>query len=230
MSNLRSTIEDYQAGMRGKVPQEVLAVMASATEALKASGIENRALKTGDLMPEFTLRNQNGKSRALSSYLSTGPVVLNIYRGGWCPYCNLEMKALHDALPAIEARGVRLVGMSPEMPDNALASAERNGLAIDILSDPGNAVSEKLGLVFELPQDLRPIYETFGIDIPAFNGDTTFKLPIPATYIVDRDRRIRFDFVNADYTRRAEPSEILGALDRLFGQAHGLSYNNRSQA
>jgi peroxiredoxin len=223
MANLRSTIEDYQAGMKGKVPQEVLAVMASATEALKASGIENRALKTGDLMPDFTLRNQKGENCSLSSYLSMSPVVLNIYRGGWCPYCNLEMKALHDALPAFEARGVRLVGMSPETPDKALASAERNGLAIDILSDPGNGVSERMGLVFELPQELRPIYETFGIDIPAYNGDATFRLPVPATYIIDRDRRIRFDFVNADYTRRAEPSEILAALDRLYGLVRGLS-------
>jgi peroxiredoxin len=119
-------------------------------------------------------------------------------------------------LPAIEARGARLVGMAPELPDKALATAERAGLAIDILSDQGNAVAERLGLVFELPQELRPIYEQFGLDIAAYNGDKSFKLPVPATYIIDQDARIVFDFVNADYTRRAEPDEIVATLDRLF--------------
>jgi peroxiredoxin len=216
MANLKAAIDAYNTTKKEKVPAEILAIMDAATDALKASGIEGRALKTGDLMPNFTLPNQNGEGRTLSDYLTRSPVVLNIYRGGWCPYCNMEMKALHDALPAIEARGARLVGMAPEMPDKAITTAERNGLAIDILSDSGNAVAETLGLVFELPAELRPIYEKFGLDIPAYNGDQSFKLPVPATYIVGQDRRIVFDFVNADYTRRVEPDEIVAQLDRLF--------------
>jgi peroxiredoxin len=216
MTKLQTTIDAYNAEKREKMPADVLAVMETSTRTLKASGIENRAFRTGDVMPDFTLPNQNGERRSLSGYLAESPLVLNIYRGGWCPYCNMEMKALHDALPAIEARGARLVGMAPELPDKALDTAERAGLAIDILSDQGNVVAERLGLVFELPQELRPIYEQFGLDIAAYNGDKSFKLPVPATYIVDQDARIVFDFVNADYTRRAEPDEIVATLDRLF--------------
>ncbi len=216
MASLKAAIDEYNAKKQQQVPAEILAVMDSSTQALKASGIEDRALRAGDVMPDFTLPNQHGQVRSLSEYVAESPVVLNIYRGGWCPYCNMEMKALHDALPEIEARGVRLIGMAPEMPDKALATAERAGLAIDILSDTGNRVAERLGLVFDLPQELRPIYEKFGLDIPAYNGDQSFKLPVPATYIIDQKQRIVFDFVNADYTQRMEPAEIVATLDQLI--------------
>ena len=133
----------------------------------------------------------------------------------WCPYCNMEMKALHDALPDIEARGARLVGMSPEMPDKAILSEQRNELAIDILNDSGNLVSEQLGLVFELPEVLRPIYTQFGLDIPAYNGDDSFRLPIPATYIIRQDRSVAYAYINADYTNRMEPGDIVTKLETL---------------
>ena len=215
MSSLKAAIDAYDAGKNQRVPADILAVMDRSTQELKDSGIEQRALKTGDTVPDFVLPNQHGQTRRLSDLLQRAPVVLNVYRGGWCPYCNMEMKALHDALPAIEAHGAQLVGLTPEQPDMALASAERNGLAIDILSDAGNRVSEQLGLVFELPQALRPIYEKFGIDLPAYNGDRTFRLPVPASYIIDRQGVIRFHFVNADYTLRLEPDAIVAQLASL---------------
>jgi peroxiredoxin len=146
-------------------------------------------------------------------------VVLNVYRGGWCPYCNLEMKALHEALPEIEAHGARLVGMAPETPDKAMATAERHRIRIDILSDAGNRVAERLGLVFELPEAMRPIYQSLGIDIPAYNGDDSFKLPVPATYIVRQDGVIAHAFVNADYTQRMEPAEIVARLQSFAAAA-----------
>lgn len=215
MGALKDEIDAYNAAKQEKVPAEILTIMAEATEELKRSGIENRALKTGDTMPDFELPNQHGERRRLSDYLAESPVVLNIYRGGWCPYCNMEMKALHDALPEIESRGARLVGMAPETPDKAMSTAERHEIAIDILSDAGNKVAEQMGLVFELPQALRPIYEKFGIDLVAYNGDDSFKLPVPATYIIGQDGVIVYDFVNADYTLRLEPSEIVAKLAAL---------------
>lgn len=164
------------------------------------------------MMPDFELANQHNELRRLSDYLADFPVVLNIYRGGWCTYCNMEMKALHGVQNEIESYGARLVGMAPETPDRALSTAEHAGIAIDILSDTGNRMAEQIGLVFELPQALRPIYEKFGIDIPAFNGDDSFKLPVPATYIIAQDGVIVYDFVNADYTLRLEPAEIIAIL------------------
>lgn len=212
MGNLQQSIDAYNAEKAAKVPNQVLATMAGATEALKASGIENRALKTGDRMPDFELRNQHGAPRRFSDCLAQSPVVLHVYRGGWCPYCNLEMKALHDALPEIEALGARLLGMSPETPDKAIATTERHRIEIDILHDTGNRISERLGLVFELPEALRPIYRDLGIDIPAYNGDDSFRLPVPATYIIGKDATISGSFVNADYTQRMEPVEIVAHL------------------
>lgn len=212
MQSLKQEIDTYQAAMKDKVPAEVRAVMMQCTEDLKSAGVGKHALKAGDVMPDFVLPNQQGEMKRLHDYLAESPVVLNIYRGGWCPYCNMEMKALHDALPRIEASGARLIGMAPETPDKAATTAERNALAIDILSDSGNRVAEQLGLVFELPEALRPIYQKFGIDLPAYNGDNSFRLPVPATYIIRKDGVISYDFVNADYTQRLEPSEIIAKL------------------
>ncbi len=215
MTTLKEEIAAYDAAKKERVPAGILNTMAQATEELLQEGIEDRSLHAGDTMPDFELPDQHGKMRRLSDYLTQSPVVLNIYRGGWCPYCNMEMKALHDALPEIEARGARLIGMAPETPDRAMATAEKNELAIDILSDSGNRIAEQMGLVFELPQALRPIYEKIGIDIPAFNGDDSFRLPVPATYIIGGNGVIRYDFVNADYTQRLEPADIVAQLDAL---------------
>ncbi len=215
MQTLQSTIDQYNAAKRESMPAEVLETMATATSELKDSGIENQVLRAGDRIPEFSLPNQHGEIRRFADYLAESPVVLNIYRGGWCPYCNFEMKALADALPEIEAAGARLIGMSPETPERAQDTAARNNIGIEILSDAGNVVSEKMGLVFSLAEELRPIYLGAGLDIPAYNGDDTFMLPVPATYIVGSDGVIKFDFVNADYTQRLEPQDIVAILNKM---------------
>lgn len=212
MSTLKENIDAYNEAKKARLPAETLALMDQCTEDLKEEGIESRALRAGDSMPDFELPNQHGEQRRLSDYLAETPVVLNIYRGGWCPYCNMEMKALHDVLPEIKAAGSILVGLSPESPDKAMTTAENAEIDIDILNDKGNQIAEQLGLVFVLPEALRSIYEKIGIDIPAYNGDNSFRLPVPATYIIRQDGTIIYDFVNSDYTRRLEPSEIVRAL------------------
>ncbi|MEJ2345367.1 MAG: peroxiredoxin-like family protein [Gammaproteobacteria bacterium] len=215
MQTLQSTIDQYNAAKRESMPAEVLETMARTTSELKDSGIENQVLRAGDRIPDFSLPNQHGEMRRFADYLAESPVVLNIYRGGWCPYCNFEMKALADALPEIEAAGARLIGMSPETPEHARDTAAQNNIGIEILSDAGNVVSEKMGLVFSLAEELRPIYLGAGLDIPAYNGDDTFLLPVPATYIVGSDGIIKFDFVNADYTQRLEPQDIVAILKEI---------------
>lgn len=219
MGVLTEAIDAYNEQKSKKVPGEILETMARATAEIKVSGIEDRSLRVGDRMPDFELPNQHGETRRFSEYLAESPVVLNVYRGGWCPYCNLEMKALHDALPQIQAQGARLVGMAPETPDKAMDTAERHRIDIDILSDAGNCVAEGLGLVFELPESLRPIYQGLGIDVPAYNGDDSFRLPMPATYIVGQDGVVSYAFVNADYTLRVEPEEIVAHLSSLAAPA-----------
>lgn len=215
MGVLTDSLDAYFSKSRAQLPPEVAGAMQEATEQLKASGIEAQAIGQGDLMPDFELPDQHGRVRRLYDYLKDSVLVLNVYRGGWCPYCNLEMKALHDALPQIEAHGARLVGMAPETAEKARTTLDNSGMNIDILGDEGNSISERLGLVFELPEVLRPIYQSFGIDIPGYNGDSSFKLPLPATYIVGRDGRVLHAYINADYTKRMEPEDIVAKLAML---------------
>jgi peroxiredoxin len=212
VSNLREKIAEYDAAKAKRVPPEVLQTMADATCQLEGLGIVDRSLKAGDRIPDFSLPNHLGQERRIGELLADSVLVLNFYRGGWCPYCNLELHALQQALPDIRASGADLVAISPELPDKAMDTQARHALEFEVLSDVGNRVSEAFGLTFELPEQLRPIYTSIGIDIPAFNGDDSFVLPVPASYIVDSDGIIRHHFVNVDYTRRLEPDDLLQVL------------------
>ncbi len=210
--SLQQQLEEQKQATVAKAPAEVLTLMGEATTQLKQSGIENGAHKAGDKMPDFNLPNAKGKTVSLATALEKGPLVISIYRGGWCPYCNLELKALTAVLPDIRAAGAELIAIAPQLPEKGADSVTAHQLEFDVLSDVGNRVSRQLGLVFTLAEALRPIYVQFGIDIPAYNGDETFELPIPATYVVQQDGTISHAFISADHTERMEPTDILAAL------------------
>ncbi|MEB3359165.1 MAG: peroxiredoxin-like family protein [Synechococcales bacterium] len=212
--SLSQQIAAVRAEFSKQVPAETRQVMQQATADLAKSALVEQALNVGDRLPDFTLPNATGEAIAIRNLLAQGSVVVSFYRGGWCPYCNLELRALQQALPEIQALGASLVAISPETPDSSLTTAEKNELDFQVLSDVGNRVARQFGLVFTLPEELRPIYEGFGIDIPAHNGDATFELPLAATYVVAADGTIVHAFVDADYTRRLEPAEIVAALKR----------------
>lgn len=214
MSLTRDLI-DLRHQLRAKQPDNIKAVMDKATVDLANSGIGDRALKVGEIAPNFTLPNAVGKDIELQSLLNAGPAVIAFYRGQWCPYCNLELRGLQQSLPELEKLGAKLVAISPQTPDNSLSTVEKNELTFEVLSDVGNRVAREFGLVFILPEELRPIYEGFGIDFPAHNGDETFELPIPATYVIAPDGNVIHAFVNADYTQRLDPEEIVAALKTM---------------
>lgn len=205
----------FQAEFSSKAPAEVQATMAEATQQLAASGLVEQVLAVGATAPDFELPNATGQVVRLSELLNQGPVVLNFYRGEWCPYCNLELRAFQLMQSEFEAAGAQLVAISPELPDHSLSVTEKHELAYPVLSDVGNTVAKAFGLVFVLAEALRPIYLNFGLDIPANNGDNSYELPFPATFVIDRDRTIRYSFADADYTKRAEPSEVLSAVQAL---------------
>ena len=140
---------------------------------------------------------------------------MSFYRGGWCPYCNIELRGLQSELASFREHGANLVAVSPQTPDNSLSTTEQNELEFPVLSDVGNTVAKKFGLVFTLPESLRPIYEDFGIDISKSNGDESFEIPVPATFVINRDGHISYAFINADYRKRAEPSDVLAAVKDL---------------
>lgn len=211
MSSLKDAIAAYEVIKAEKVPADKLAIMAQATVDLIATEIDKQALKTGDKIPAFNLPNQNNETTSLSESMT----VLSFYRGGWCPYCNFELSALQKLTPEFEAAGAKLIAITPETPDHSMSTKEKNELSFDILSDAGNEVAKQFGLVFTLPTEIQSIYDVFGIDVAKHNGDDTFELPIPATYVINSAGEIVYHFVNSDYTQRSEPSDVLAAVKAL---------------
>ena len=196
-------------------PEAITEPMIQATTDLINSQIAEQSLSVGAKIPNFTLPNAVGNKIDIKSLLEKGVVVISFYRGGWCPYCNLELRALQQSLAEIETQGATLVAISPETPDNSLSTKEKNELTFEVLSDISNQVAKQFGLVFTLPETVRPIYQQFGIDLPAYNGDSSFELPIPATYIVTPDGTISYSFVNPDYTQRLDPTAIITAIKQI---------------
>lgn len=194
------------------IPENIQAKMRDAIESLAGSGIVEAAPKVGDKLPEFELGNQNGEKIKLSSLLADGPLVVTFYRGGWCPYCNLELRAYQNVLPEIHAAGADLVAITPELPDSSLTTAEKNELDFEVLSDVGSKYAHELGVVFTLPDELHDIYVDFGIDPQKYNGTEVLELPLAATYVVSQSGVIVYAFVDADYTRRGEPTDVLQVL------------------
>ena len=218
-TNLASELDGMRAQFLAKVPPEIASVMMQATRALDLENLPARAVAVGRTVPDFSLPDAHGKLVSLSTLLTRGPVVISFYRGGWCPYCNLELRALNQCLDDIRALGADLVAISPQTPDHSLSTSEKQNLRFPVISDKGNVVARSYGLVFTLPERLRPIYQSFGIDVPASNGDATWELPLPATYVVDQRGVVRADFLNADYTRRMEPADVIAALRSIRNNA-----------
>ena len=213
--SLQTDIEQYKAGFVEKVPVDVRELMMQATKDLADSGIVEKAPKVGEQLPSFTLTNQLNEQISLESLTAKGPVIVTFYRGGWCPYCNLELAAYQQALSEIEAAGAILVAITPELPDASLSTAEKNALKYQVLSDVDATYANELNLVFSLPEELRPIYLSFGIDIEKHNGPGQYGLPLAATYVLDQSGKITSAFVDADYTKRQEPSEVVAALKNI---------------
>ena len=212
---LAEQLENQLTQVRAKISGDTRDIMEQATTDLINSGITEQTLQVGDTIPPISLPNALGKTVNIQDLLTEGALVISFYRGQWCPYCNLELRALQQALPEFKALGASLVAISPQNPDNSLSTTEKNELSFEVLSDVGNQVARQLGLVFQIPEQLRPIYQNFGIDLPEHNGDETFELPIAATYVINRDGKVVYAFVNPDYTQRAEPADILAAVADL---------------
>jgi len=215
---LKDEIQKMQEAMLPQIPEDVLKLLFSKIEELVNSGITERTLNEGDEIPQINLPNAVGKTINVNSMLKDGPVVISFYRGAWCPYCNLELKALQNVLPEFKLLDAQLIAISPNTPDNSISSIEKHGLEFEVLTDAGNKIAKEFRLVFNLAEELRPIYQQFNFDVPKYNGDDSWELPIPATYIVNTDGKIVHAFVNADYTKRMEPTEIISKLKELSTQ------------
>ncbi|GLV60531.1 alkyl hydroperoxide reductase [Dictyobacter sp. S3.2.2.5] len=201
----------------GQIPVGVREKLMLPVQQLITSGAAEGALKEGERVEDFTLPNALGRPVTLSHLLKEGPVVINFYRGSWCPYCNLELRAYQQALPQLRALGASLVAVSPQTPDSSLTMAEKSGLTFPVLSDVGNRVARRFGLVFTIDEAVRAAHQQMGADLPAFNGDQSWELPISGTFLIDWDGTVRLAFVNPDFTRRLDPAVVIAKLKELQG-------------
>lgn len=209
--NLTAELAAFKEGFIARVPKDRSEMIQRYIDQSRSDAVGANALRSGDRAPGFSLSNQVGQRVELSARLKSGPAIVTFYRGGWCPYCNLELRAYQQLLPEMRARGVSLLAVSPQTPDASLSTAQKNALEFDVLSDFCNETARAFGIVFSLPEELRALYTQVGHALPDMNGDESWTLPVPATFVIGADGFIKLAHVELDYRARLEPSTALAA-------------------
>lgn len=212
--SLQAELDAMAAGFAEKAPAEMRAAFAQGIEDVRRTGLIEIAKNVGDTAPSAALTNTQGYPVRLDRLWARRPIVVSFYRGGWCPYCNLQLKALQRSLSGIEGAGAQLIAITPEVAEKAAETSAKNEVRFTILSDTDNQLAKAFGIVFELPEVIRPIYET-RIGLADYNGNDDNELPLSATYVIDSKGVIRWAFLDADYKRRAEPADIIAAVKAL---------------
>ena len=198
-------------------PPEYMEALDRSLAELVQAGLEKNSLQAGRALPAFSLANQVGQAVRSNDLLAVGPLVLTFYRGGWCPYCNLALRGLQHVLPEIKQLGGSLVAITPELPDNSLSTAEKAGLSFDVLTDHGLGYARQLGIVWKIPDYALEWQEKyFGLYLEGYNGaGDRDELPVPATFVVNRNGVVTWRFLEAAFWRRAEPSDVVEAVRGL---------------
>ena len=209
---LKEELDARRAMSVKKMPPERTAAFQRGVDQLIADGIVDRAVKEGDIAPDFTLPNARGEQVSLYACLENGPVVITFYRGGWCPYCNMQLRAYQAILPELRSLGATLIAISPEPPDASMSTAEKNELVFEVLSDVNSDAGRAYRLMFDLSEELQAYYTEMGNDLSRRNADGEWHLPLPATYVIDANKRITLAYLDADYRNRLEPADIITAL------------------
>lgn len=206
-------MEEKKANFEVKADEHKKSAYAEGLASVEKSGIVSSSKQVGDIAPDFVLKNALGKEVSLKEYLAKGWVVLTWYRGGWCPYCNLTLNQLQQELPNFNLNGANLIALTPELPDKSISTAEKHDLKFEVLSDVGNVIAKKYGIVFKLTDEVAKMYNK-SFDMNGYNGDKSNELPLAATYIINQEGKIVYAFLDADYRNRAEPSELTSFLKK----------------
>ncbi len=215
VKTLREQTEAKIADTRSKKPEFMKAVDELIQKSKEFKDGE-KATKPGELSPMFTLPNAKGESISLKDLLSNGPVVLTFYRGSWCPYCNIQLRALQERLEEIHALGAQLVAISPEFPDESMTTSEINAMDFTVLSDLNADVAAEFGIAWKVPEVLREHMRVDrNLDLEVINNGNGNTLPIPATFIIKQDGTVSWSYVDVDYRRRSEPSDIIAELEKV---------------
>jgi peroxiredoxin len=211
--SLHQQLEDLTAKLRSLVPAERLVTIDRAIAEIKASGVAAHALKVGDKAPSFEQPDGDGMIWRSADLLSNGPLVVVFYRGRWCAYCNAQLLALQEIHSRFAAAGASLVAISPQTQKHTYMTRDMHRLRFPVLSDLGNQIAGRFGLVYRLPQELQAMYESIMTKLPGYNGDQSWELPLAATYVIRSDGTIAYARVDEDWRKRAEPENILQIIN-----------------
>jgi peroxiredoxin len=208
-------LQEQMEQINEQIPEPIAGRITAAIAEIDVSG-QAPGLAVGENAPEFSLPDAEGRAVSLRERLSSGPVVLLFYRGEWCPYCNTYLRALQATLSEITSRGASLIAVSPQSPDHSLSIADKAGLGFDVLSDVNQAVISAYKVQFTVPADLQDIHvNIIDVDLREHSADGSWHLPVPATFVIDRDGVVRAAHVSSDYRTRMEPVDLIAALDEL---------------
>lgn len=214
---LKHELEQQKEELNKHTPELIRKYMTAVIEKLKASGIEENALNVGDMLPNGKLIDHNGEKVLLSDILKHKPAIISFYRGAWCPYCNLELRAYDRLLSELSNDSYQMFAISPEIPDQSIPKIDIKNLSFTVLSDPNNKYAKKVGLVYKTTRLLRFLYRLGKINIAKSQGNDLGELPISATYVINKEAIITNAWINVDYTKRAEPREVITFL-KLLGE------------
>ena len=210
--NVREELQIMADSSKDRISSEAREVMSSFQKELESKKLLSTLRKAGDKFPNFSLPNHRGELIKSEDLLQKGSLIVTFYRGGWCPYCNIELRGYQAILPQIQEKKAQLVAISPELADNSLELVQKHGLDFLVLSDLDNKFAQELGLVFTLSKELATVYKEFGIDFKKSQGNYSSRLPIPATYVIGQDHTIKFAHYDINYALRCEPNDTLKFL------------------
>ena len=210
--SLSEQLLEIRARTRELVRPENLQIQERSIRELEASGAAEKILPVGAQGPEFGLTDSNGRLVRSTDVLSRGPLVVLFFRGRWCPYCIATVEAWQRFLPEMQKHHASLLAISPQTIKQNNLMAEQHRLSFPLLSDPGNKVAKQFGVAYKLPQDLQELNRRILVNLEFINGDKSWELPMPATFLIASDRQILFAEAHPDYTQRTEPQRVLNRL------------------
>ena len=211
---LRDTLAQRKELIAKYVPPETQAIHDRAMAELKERHLAHNILRIGEKAVDFELLDHDGKIVSSANLLAKGRLVISFIRGRWCPFCVGQMEAINIALVQMARCGASFVAISPQTVKQSFFMHHQHKLCFHLLSDSGNKVARQFGLTYHVNDEQQAVYRRTFVNLPFANGDETWELPIPATYILDRDRTVLYASGNEDYTERPEPDEIVGILER----------------
>lgn len=217
MASQTEQLAQIENHVRTKVPENIKNIIFQAIDDHKLAFDASKVIKPGDKFPDFTLSNAVDKQISYSDLLASSEkgILFTFYRGEWCPYCNISLSFLQKHLADFQARGVTVVAISPELPNTSITTAEKHALRFEVLSDAGNKLAHQLGIVWRQFDSLAEVSKAMGVDQAQRNGDDSRELPVPTNLLVDKSGIVRNVYTDPDWSKRLEPSVMLGWADKL---------------